>query len=315
MIFSIVTPSYNQASYLAETIESVIGQAGDFHIDYIIVDGGSQDNSVEILKHYAKLLEEERWQIKCRGITFRWLSEKDQGQADALMKGFRLSAGDVLAWLNSDDTYLPGTLSKVAEAFALHPEISVVYGKAYYIDPAGKVIGRYPTGAFDLKRLAVFNYICQPSTFFRKSSFKDVGGLDVSLHFCMDYDLWIRLAKSSEFIYLQDFLATYRLHEESKTVSERSALANHEEALRVARKYFDWAPLSRVYVCCHGHISNTFPSFLKKLGFPIVFAALVFSVARYLYLNKGIRIDDLRSINFKNLGGISRTRMDRYRNP
>src|ERR1035437_9764873 len=109
-VISIVTPSYNQGEFLAETIESVISQEGEFHIDYIIVDGASTDTSVEIIRHYDELLNERNWSIKCCGIRFRWTSGKDKGQTDALMKGFRIAKGDVYAWLNSDDTYLPGAL-------------------------------------------------------------------------------------------------------------------------------------------------------------------------------------------------------------
>jgi glycosyltransferase involved in cell wall biosynthesis len=315
MIFSIVTPSYNQAPYLAETIESVIGQAGDFQIDYIIVDGGSTDGSVDIIRRYAALLKHKRWEKKCLGINFRWLSEKDRGQADALMKGFRLADGEVLAWLNSDDAYLPGALAKIAEAFARNPEAAIAYGKAYYTDPAGEIVGQYPTGPFDLRRLATFNFICQPSTFFRKDSFAEVGGLDVDLNYVMDYDLWIRMAKRFRFVDLQEFLATYRLHEESKTVSERNALANHEEALRIVRKYFNCAPLSRVYICGYYRISNISPLFLKKFRLPLVFCALTYTVIIYVYLNKGVRIDDLKNFDPKRLRDLFRARMDIYRNP
>jgi len=313
MILSIVTPSYNQGNYLAETIESVICQEGDFWIDYIIMDGGSKDDSVEIIKRYEKLLDEKYWDIKCRGITYRWLSENDRGQTDALTKGFCLADGEILAWLNSDDTYLAGALSKIVEVFAEHSEVAVVYGKTYYTDPQGVITGQYPTEPFDFRRLAISNYICQPATFFRKEAFEAAGGLDSNLRFVMDYDLWIRLAKRFEFRYVQKFLATYRLHEESKTVSDKNALANHKEALSVARKYFDWAPLSRVYCFCHSYIVEIYPIFLKKIIFLTTFSAFIYTIISYIYLNKGIRKDDLRNINFKNIRKLFRTRMDMYK--
>jgi glycosyltransferase involved in cell wall biosynthesis len=315
MRFTIVTPSYNQADYLAEAIESVIGQEGEFSIDYIIVDGGSTDGSVDIIRHYAAVVEEKRRECKCLGITLRWLSEKDDGQADALMKGFRLATGDVLAWLNSDDSYLPGALGKVAALFDRRPGLSVVYGQTHYTDPAGVVIGRYPTGPFDYQRLATFNYICQPSTFFTKDAFEEVGGLDAALHFVMDYDLWIRLAKGFEFAYLQEFLANYRLHDESKTVSERSALANHEDALMVVRRHYGRAPLSRVYVCCHQRLSDVLPPFLKKLRFPLILSALPLALARYLRLNKGVHREDFRDIRLHKVRKLFRSRLDLYRRP
>ena len=117
MIFSIITPSYNQGEFLAETIESVIGQAGDFYIDYIVIDGGSTDNSVDVIRGYQASLNRMQWPIACRGITFSWVSERDEGQTDALMKGFGAARGEIFAWLNSDDVYLPGALQAVADQF------------------------------------------------------------------------------------------------------------------------------------------------------------------------------------------------------
>ena len=112
MIITVVTPSYNQGKFLEETIISVIGQEGDFFLDYIIVDGGSKDSSVELIKKYEALLQRGEWPIRCRGIEYRWLSEKDNGQTDAIIKGFRMAKAEVLAWLNSDDTTFPGLCSR-----------------------------------------------------------------------------------------------------------------------------------------------------------------------------------------------------------
>jgi len=310
---SIITPSYNQCEFLAETIESVIRQEGDFYLDYIIVDGGSTDDSVNIIKHYANLLDENRWVIKCKGLRFRWFSEADHGQADAIMKGFHLAEGEILAWLNSDDTYLGGTLARVVDVFTENPQVMVTYGRSYYTNSTGEIIGQYPTASFNFTQLAQFNFICQPSAFFRKIAFAAVGGLDVSLRFAMDYDLWIRLAKSFEFIYLQEYLATYRLHDDSKTFSERTALANDEEALYVAKKYFGWSPLNRVYACSHSKIVNIYPNFLKKIKFPIVFSAILYSGFKYIYLNRGICMEDLRSINLKNIRKLFQGRSARYK--
>src|SRR5450631_3400065 len=127
-VISIVTPSYNQGTFLAESIESVMGQEGDFSIDYIIVDGGSSDNSVDIIKKYEARLHNGEWPVTCRGITYRWVSERDRGQTDALIKGFRMSQGEVLAWINSDDTYLPGALQTAALFFSSQPDAGLLYG-------------------------------------------------------------------------------------------------------------------------------------------------------------------------------------------
>jgi glycosyltransferase involved in cell wall biosynthesis len=313
MLISIVTPSYNQGNYLRETIESVLGQEGDFSLDYIIVDGGSKDQSVEIIRHYERQINEGVWPVKCREIRYRWLSEKDRGQTDALMKGFRMADGEIFAWLNSDDTYLPGALQQAAAAFAKGTGTTVLYGRSYFIDVEGKVIGKYPTEAFEVRRLAQFNFICQPSTFFRKSALDAVGGLDRGLHYVMDYDLWIRLARQFEFTYLPQYLSNYRLHEESKTISPKASLANHQEALEAVRKYYGWAPLNRVYIYCYHVLKSKMPFALAKFNFPLVFLSLPFALVRYVSMNRGIRLEDLKMIKPSNIRKLFMDWMDIYK--
>jgi glycosyltransferase involved in cell wall biosynthesis len=308
-----VTPSYNQGQYLAETIESVLGQEGDFDLDYIIIDGGSADDSVEVIRRYEQLLNEGGWQVKCRGIRFRWVSEKDSGQTDAIMKGFRMAEGEILAWLNSDDTYLPGALKRAVDAFIREPEISVLYGRAYFTDAKGEVIGKYPTEPFNYRRLAAFNFICQPSTFFRKSGLHAAGGLDSGLHYVMDYDLWIRLARRFEFTYLPEYLSNYRLHEESKTISPKAALANHKEALEAVRKYYGWSPLNRVYLYCYHVLRSKMPAALTKFKLPLVILSLPFALVRYAGMNRGIRLEDLKMISPSNIRKLFMDWMDIYR--
>src|SRR3990170_2770087 len=125
---TIVTPSYNQGRFIEETIKSVLSQEGGFYIEYLIMDGGSTDNSVEVIKKYDRLLKEGRWPVKCLGITYSWASEKDKGQSDAINKGFRQARGDYIAWLNSDDTYEPGAIGKAVDYLQAHPEYMMVYG-------------------------------------------------------------------------------------------------------------------------------------------------------------------------------------------
>ena len=310
MIFSIVTPSFNQGEFLAETIESVITQEGDFFLDYIIVDGGSTDNSIDIIQRYNALLKNGEWPIKCRGINFRWMSEKDRGQTDALMKGFRMAEGEMLAWLNSDDTYLPGALHAAATFFNDHPDTALLYGDSYYCDASGAVIGRFHTEDFDLDKLAYANIICQPSAFFRRAAFEAVGGLDETLHFSMDYDLWVRIAKRFPCRYISRFFSTYRLHEASKTIRDETLFQNSEEGLRVTIKHFNWAPLTRIYNSCNFFCRSHLPVFLVRNRAVVICSTLVCTIFRSLKLNRGVRRSDLKLLNRANFRKLFKDRIE-----
>lgn len=307
---SVITPSYNQGSFLPATIESVIGQAGDFCIDYIIVDGASTDDSVAIIRRYAIRMENGEWPIRCRGVRFRWFSEKDRGQVDALMKGFGVAEGTILAWLNSDDTYLPGALQTVAAFFRDQPETGLLYGDAHYCDAAGTVIGSYRTEAYDFQKLAWFNFICQPATFFRKDVWEEVGRLDAGLHYAMDYDLWIRIGSRFPCHYVPEFLATYRLHEASKTVRDATLYENSEEALHVAIRYFGWAPLTRVYNSCNFRCRARLPSFLSRRRLAVLIATVICSLIRSLWLNRGINKKDLHLLHRENFRKLFKSRLE-----
>lgn len=310
LTFSIVTPSYNQGEFLAQTIESVLGQRGDFRIDYLIMDGGSRDGSVEIIRKYEGLLQRGEWPVACAGIRFRWTSGKDAGQADAIMKGFAKAEGEILAWLNSDDTYLPDALKAAALCFEKEPDLALLYGDAYYCDSAGAVVGKYRTDDFDLDRLAYYNIICQPSAFFRRGAFEAAGGLDRSLSYAMDFDLWIRLGKGFSCRHLAQFLSVYRLHESSKTVREETLFENSEEALRLTLKYFDWAPLTRVYNSCNFYCRSHLPHVLDRQGAAVTMATLACTILRSLWLNRGIRKRDLALLNRENFAKLRKSRLE-----
>jgi glycosyltransferase involved in cell wall biosynthesis len=307
---SIVTPSFNQGEFLAATIESVISQAGDFTIDYIVIDGGSTDDSIDIIGRYDALVRTSVFPVNCRGLTYRWVSESDKGQADALLKGFRMANGTILSWLNSDDVYLPGALQSVAGIFNDSPETGLVYGDANYCNSEGTAIGRYRTEEFDYDKLAWFNYICQPSTFFRKKVFDAVGGLDATLHFAMDYDLWVRIGKHFTCYYLPEFLSMYRLHESSKTILDETLYHNSEEALRLAMKHFNWAPLTRIYTSCNIYCRARLPKFLAGRKSMVILATIICSVFRSLWMNRGIRRNDLKLLNGENFRKMSKSRID-----
>jgi len=203
-LVSIVTPSFNQKRFLEETILSVLGQ--DYkRIEYIIVDGGSTDGSAEVIKRYADRLA---W----------WVSEPDGGQTDAINKGFFHATGDIFAWLNSDDAYLPHTVAEAVEFLRAHPEVAMVYGDANFIDETGLVIGRFPARQTDYRRLRRgYVHIPQQATFFRGTLWRQVGPLDPSFYFAMDYDLWVRLARLAPLHYHPRLWANFRLHASGKT--------------------------------------------------------------------------------------------------
>ena len=206
MLVSIVTPSFNQARYLEATIRSVLSQKS-VEIEYLIADGGSTDGSLEIIQKYAPHLA---W----------WVSEKDRGQTDAINKGFAHAHGDILAWLNSDDTYEADAVAQAITYLQAHPEVGLVYGDTNYIDSQGQVIGRFPAAQTDYRRLRQgYVHIPQQASFWRADLWKQVGPLDASYYFAMDYDLWVRLAGISKIVYVQGLWANFRLHGDAKTIS------------------------------------------------------------------------------------------------
>ena len=220
-LVSIITPSYNQARFLPETIQSVLSQ--DYpRTEYIIVDGASTDGSVEIIRQYASQLT---W----------WVSEPDQGQTDAINKGFSHASGEILAWLNSDDTYQPGAISGAVELLEAHPGVAMVYGDANLIDERGTVMGRFPARQTDLPGLLRGSvHIPQQAAFFRARLWRQVGPLDPSFHFAMDYDLWVRLAKMAPLLYVPRLWSNFRLHGQGKSVALDDRC--YPEMIRVYRR-------------------------------------------------------------------------------
>jgi glycosyltransferase involved in cell wall biosynthesis len=204
-LVSIITPSYNQAEFLEGTIRSVLDQ--DYqNLEYIIVDGGSDDGSLDIIQKYSDQLA---W----------WVSEPDQGQTDAINKGFAQAKGDILAWLNSDDTYLAGAVTEAVDYLQSHPEVGMVYGDTNLIDEKGNVIGSFPARQTDNRRLMRgYVHIPQPASFFRADLWKKVGPLDPSFFFAMDYDLWVRLSQQAPLKYHPRTWANFRLHGEAKSI-------------------------------------------------------------------------------------------------
>lgn len=234
---SIITPSFNQGQFIEETIKSVISQEGDFYIDYIIMDGGSTDDSVEIIKKYDRLIKEEGWPIKCRGISYFWASEKDNGQVDAIEKGFSRAVGDIAVWLNSDDVfYDPSIFRKVLDVFFEEPGLMMITGDGPFIDRDGRETGLHHVDKIDFTELIYLDYhILQPATFIKKEIYKNER-LDRSYNYCFDAEYFIRLInKGYRYKKLNDNLACFRFYPEIKTLTGQGK--RYIESLRIARKY------------------------------------------------------------------------------
>ncbi len=217
--FSIVTPSYNQGHFLEETILSVLNQRYP-HIEYIIVDGGSTDNSVEIIKRYESKLA---W----------WVSEKDRGQAHAINKGLERVTGDIVAYLNSDDVFLPGAFDMVAKTFMERPHINWLAGSCLLFGNAAEACVKHPTPAPDVASWLYFNRLPQQSTFWRRSVMQKHGLFEEKFRYSFDYEYWVRLVHGGERCEVLDFpLAGFRLHPHSKTVAEGTHFAGEDKSLR-----------------------------------------------------------------------------------
>ncbi|WP_317899510.1 glycosyltransferase family 2 protein [Aurantibacillus circumpalustris] len=215
---SIITPSYNQAEYLEQTILSVLGQNYG-NLEYIIIDGGSTDNSVEIIKKYEKQLH-------------YWVSERDSGQSAAINKGIQQASGEIIAWLNSDDLYCENTLHIVSDLFEKNSEVDIVYGDVINFDTKGKETRI--TNQFEINDFFSRVSIHQPGVFWRRSLHAEFGLIDEKLFYCMDYDLWMPLFLNCKSMRTEKVLARFREHGHSKTGSKPIGLYN-EYALVVSR--------------------------------------------------------------------------------
>ncbi len=203
---TVVTPSYNQAKFLDETLRSVLSQRDQIH-EYFVLDGGSTDGSADIIRRYAE-----------KGGIDYWHSQKDKGQSDAIHQGFVRATGDYLAWINSDDVFLPGALRRVREAIERNPHWDALTGHYVRIDAESRILSqhRFPAESARMARWGVI-HVSQQTCFFRKSLYDRLGGLDLSLHCVMDTELWIRMFDAgSTWGYVPAYLAGFRIHETAK---------------------------------------------------------------------------------------------------
>jgi glycosyltransferase involved in cell wall biosynthesis len=229
---AIVTPSYNQSGLIPYTIESVLGQ--DYpHLEYGIVDGASTDGTPEIIANYLARLA-------------YYVSEPDEGQADAILKGFSNMKGEIMAYLNSDDVLMPGALQFVGGFFAQHPEIDVIYGHRIVIDEAGQEVGRWILPPHDAEAIRHFDYVPQETLFWRRTLYDRVGGIDPLFRFAMDWDLLLRfLSAGARFYRTPYFLSCFRIHSKQKTFTLLNSVGECEKARLIAREHPNGCNLER----------------------------------------------------------------------
>ena len=220
---SIVTPSYNQAQFLEETILSVLNQNYP-NLGYMIIDGGSTDGSIEIIKKYEKYLA-------------YWVSEKDEGMYDAINKGLKIASGNILAYLNSDDFYFPGTIQTVVDYFEKHPNTCLIYGDCDFIDSRGHFLYSYHYPAFKWDLFIVLNWssIPQQATFWRRDIHEKVGYFNPTFKMAGDFDFYVKVGKHFRIDHIRRRLAKYRIHDKSLTITNQDVA--REEVRRIHRRY------------------------------------------------------------------------------
>lgn len=252
MKISIVTPSFNQGAYIRRTIDSVLSQRGDFELEYRVIDGGSTDDTLEILKSY--------------GTDVAWMSECDEGQVDAINKGLTTATGDIVGWLNSDDLLQPGALARVAETFSAHPEAIWVHGRCSIIDEDDREVRRWVSAykhfrsrRHSFENLLTENYISQMTAFWRRDAHDEIGYLDTSVRLAFDYDFFLRLAGLGDPVFIDEPIACFRWYAGSK--SGGGFVEQMRETNELARRYRS-NPWTRVRAR------------LKKIGIINVYRAL-----------------------------------------
>jgi glycosyltransferase involved in cell wall biosynthesis len=250
-LVSIITPSFNQGRFIAETIESVLGQTYD-NIEYIVMDGGSTDETLEVLKRYEDRL--------------RWISEPDSGQSDAINKGMALAKGEILAYLNSDDLIEPEAVAQAVAFFSQNPDADMVYGEAVYIDEESRVTGDYPTKSNPRDSLVYDCVICQPAAFWRRSVARRLGPFDEALHYAMDYEYWLRMRKADAMmVHLPVPFARSRLHSKAKTISQRGKV--FPEIFEICCRHLDYVAVQYFEGFVHYHLVERHPIAGKAIGY------------------------------------------------
>jgi glycosyltransferase involved in cell wall biosynthesis len=218
LCISIVTPSLDQGQFIEETIRSVLSQEGDFILDYQVIDGGSTDNSLKVIKKFAGLIESGSWPTRCRGLRYRWVSKPDKGQVSAINEGFFQADGEVIAWLNSDDVYNPYALQRVAAVEWAKTDFC--YGRGMWISRNGNALVEYPTYKPSHGALYFQCTLCQPTVFISKRAFTELGPLSENYQNVFDYEYWLRaIFRNMTFKNTTDYIAYSRMHFHNKSLS------------------------------------------------------------------------------------------------
>jgi glycosyltransferase involved in cell wall biosynthesis len=270
VLVSIITPSFNQGQFIERTILSVKNQNYG-NIEHIIFDNNSNDQTSRILKKYRD--------------SIAYKIEADRGQSDAINKGFKSAKGDIIGWLNSDDIYHPNILKSVVEYFTNNPSVVALYGDANHIDVNDEQINYYNTEDWNTERLKDVCFICQPSLFFRREIFSNIGYLNEDLHFCMDYEFWVRFAKHNLYVHKINLLiAGSRLYAENKTLGSR--LKVHIEINDMLRKQYEFTPDRWIFN--YAHVKTDELGIKRENKFAYLFFILIFTLYGSLRWNKKI---------------------------
>ena len=268
---SIVTPFYNQEQFIEETIQSVLSQEGDFYIEYIVVDDGSPDNGKDIIKKYEDLIKNNKYQIKCLGIDFKWWTQTNGGQCNAINNGFKKATGDIWAWINSDDYYLPGTFNFIIKKFKENPDKDMIYGHCNALYEETGKLKKLTAEQGNFETFLRRNHsVCQPATFFKPGIYRKVEGLDESLKYALDYDLWLKMLKAKAKILCVDkTLANFRFWEKSHSTTSQDKF-NQERRLifkRYGGNIVDPKTIYaiRSYIPGTTYLREKYPNFYKKI--------------------------------------------------
>lgn len=287
---SVITPTYNQAQFIGETIESVLSQEGDFFIDYIVVNDGSTDNTLSILEKYNERIKGGAWRARCAGVTYRYFTKKNGGTASAINEGLRKAQGEVLGWICSDDYYMPGAFSAVVKAFTGDPALDFIYGDSLKIYDDGRPPKREPRPrpdeTFESLRTRGNSF---GFNFFSKRIFERTGFFDESFNYCWDLDQWMRIFKVGKTAYLPITLATFRIWSGSKTGSKEKKFA---EERRIIRERYGGNVISpHAIYRLRGKIARPMDILQKKAPrfYNILKKTLYTAIDKYKYKSTGVQ--------------------------